>query len=398
MLQIDGGNVIFRLNMTKLKRFFKESRQHFFLFGPRGTGKSTWLKENYADAGWIDLLDAASYRSYLARPERLEKFVEAHTLRRNIIIDEIQRVPQLLPVVHKLIESNPEIRFIMTGSSARKLRRAGVDLLAGRAIVKKMHPFMASEMGEYFDLETSLKLGLIPLVRSSDEPQLVLQGYINLYLQQEVMAEGLIRNIENFSRFLEAVSFSQGSILNITEIARECEVKRTTVAGYIGILEDLLIARQLPVFSRRAKRALISHTKFYLFDCGVYNSLRPAGPIDMTRELSGPALEGLILQHLQAWIDYSNYSMNIYYWHTRAGSEVDFVIYGKEGFYAIEVKNSEIIRTKHLRSLKTFIQDYPESEAIFLYRGKEILKSDDIYCIPIDIFLKNLIPEKELLH
>ena len=261
--------------MILVPRFFNENGKSYFLFGPRGTGKSTWLRNIHPDVAWIELLDSAVYRSYLSYPERLEDFVALHRNKGIIIIDEIQRVPQLLSMVHKLIEKMPDVRFILTGSSARKIRQAGVDLLGGRAIIKEMHPFMAAELGNEFSIEKSLETGLIPLVWSSEHPAETARGYIGLYLEQEIRAEGLIRKLDNFTRFLETLSFSHGHLLSISDISRECQVKRSTVDGYIEILEDLLIAKRIPVFSRRAKRALVAHTKFYFFDCGVYRSLRP---------------------------------------------------------------------------------------------------------------------------
>ena len=381
--------------MILVPRFFNENGKSYFLFGPRGTGKSTWLRNIHPDVAWIELLDSAVYRSYLSYPERLEDFVALHRNKGIIIIDEIQRVPQLLSMVHKLIEKMPDVRFILTGSSARKIRQAGVDLLGGRAIIKEMHPFMAAELGNEFSIEKSLETGLIPLVWSSEHPAETARGYIGLYLEQEIRAEGLIRKLDNFTRFLETLSFSHGHLLSISDISRECQVKRSTVDGYIEILEDLLIAKRIPVFSRRAKRALVAHTKFYFFDCGVYRSLRPRGPLDRPEDLLGQALEGLVYQHLQAWIDYSGLDMRLFFWRTRAGSEVDFIVYGGDCFWAIEVKNSSSIRRSDLGPLKTFFEDYPESIPIFLYRGKEVTKQNGILCIPVEIFLKKLDPTKK---
>ena len=381
--------------MILIPRFFNENGKSYFLFGPRGTGKSTWLRNIHPDVAWIELLDSAVYRSFLSYPERLEDFVALHRNKGIIIIDEIQRVPQLLSMVHKLIEKMPDVRFILTGSSARKIRQAGVDLLGGRAIIKEMHPFMAAELGNEFSIEKSLETGLIPLVWSSEHPAETARGYIGLYLELEIRAEGLIRKLDNFTRFLETLSFSHGHLLSISDISRECQVKRSTVDGYIEILEDLLIAKRIPVFSRRAKRALVAHTKFYFFDCGVYRSLRPRGPLDRPEDLLGQALEGLVYQHLQAWIDYSGLDMRLFFWRTRAGSEVDFIVYGGDCFWAIEVKNSSSIRRSDLGPLKTFSEDYPESIPIFLYRGKEVTKQNGILCIPVEIFLKKLDPRKK---
>jgi len=383
--------------MTKHSRFFQLPKGHCFIFGPRGTGKSCWLKDHLTDASWIDLLDPVSFRTYLTHPEHLADFTKALPAGTTVVIDEIQRVPELLPMVHKIIESTMGIQFILTGSSARKLKRDGIDLLAGRAVMKRMHPFLASEMGNSFDLQAALDLGMIPLVRSAPEPKLTLKSYIDLYLQEEVKAEGMVRRIDQFSRFLEAISFSHGSLLNLAEVARDCQVKRSTVVGYVDVVEDLLIARLIPVFSKRAKRSLTNHRKFYFFDCGVFRSLRPAGSLDTHQESAGAALEGLVFQHLQAWIDYSAISLQIHYWRTRSGSEVDFILYGNDGFYAIEVKNGKTIHPQDIRSLHSFHEDYPECTPILLYRGQDILKRENILCIPVDLFLKNLIPGKNAL-
>jgi uncharacterized protein len=313
-----------------------------------------------------------------------------------VVIDEVQRVPQLLPVVHQIMESPGAPAFIMTGSSARKLRRAGVDLLAGRALMRTMHPFMAAEMTGSFDLATNLKLGTVPLVVSSDTREKTLDSYIDLYLEQEVRAEGLVRRLDDFARFLEIASYSHGQVLSVAPIARECAASRNTVESYIGILEDLLIAVRVPVFSRRAKRALVSHGKFYFFDCGVYRAIRPSGPLDPREQIEGPALEGLVLQHLRAWIEYGDMDLSIHYWRTRAGTEVDFVLYGGSGFHAIEVKNSVTVRAEDLRGLRSFLEDYPEADAYLLYRGDETIERDLIRCMPADRFLRELIPGRRI--
>ena len=198
-----------------------------------------------------------------------------------VVIDEIQRVPALLTVIHAILEEPSPPQFVLTGSSARKLRRGGVDLLGGRAVHRTMHPFMAAELPE-FDLDRALRIGLLPLVMGAADPTDVLDAYASLYLDEEVRAEGLTRNIGGFTRFLEAISYSHGAQLNVSAVARECEVERKVVAGYVGILEDLLLTFRLPVFRKRAKRATVTHEKIYLFDAGVFRSLRPKGPLDRT--------------------------------------------------------------------------------------------------------------------
>jgi len=199
-----------------------------------------------------------------------------------------------------------------------------------------------------------------------------------------------------FRRFLEAVSFSHGSVLNLSNIARECEVNRKTAEGYLAILEDLLLAFRLPVFTKRAQRAVVSHPKFYLFDTGVFRGLRPAGPLDRPEEIEGTALEGLVAQHLRAWAAYSSSRFDLFYWRTAAGSEVDFVVYGASGFWAIEVKNTARIRPEDLRPLRSFGQDYPQCELIFLHRGGEQLRRDGILCLPCGEFLQQLRPDLPL--
>jgi predicted AAA+ superfamily ATPase len=376
--------------MNVKKRYIKELLGSFFLLGPRGTGKSTWLSEIKVEPLTLDLLEPDIHRRFLARPELLSEWLAANWNGQTVVIDEIQRVPELLSVVHRSIE-NQKIRFILTGSSARKLRRSGIDLMAGRAGMSVSHPFMASELGSDFSLEKALTYGLVPLVYASEEPDATLNGYVSLYLREEVQAEGLVRNIGDFSRFLEVISFSHGSILNISEVSRECQVSRKTVEGYVSILEDMLLGARLPVFSKRAKRRLVKQAKFYYFDAGVFRSVRPKGPLDRPEEMDGLTLEGLVYQHLKAWCDYTG-DHQLFFWRTPAGTEVDFVVYGQSSFCAVEVKNSRSVSRKDVRGLKEFCSDYPESKAVLLYRGKERLMINDILCVPCEEFLAGLHP------
>lgn len=382
--------------MEFLSRFFQAPDQSCFVFGPRGTGKSTWLRKRIPDALFIDLLDPPVHRSLSARPERVRELLAGSPGRETVVIDEIQRVPELLTVVHAVMEEPSPPRFILTGSSARKLRRGGVDLLGGRAVQRTLHPFMAAELPA-FDLGNALCVGLVPLVVVAPDPAEVLAGYASLYLDQEVRAEGLTRNIGGFTRFLEAISFSHGAQLNISAVARECEVERKVVAGYVGILEDLLLAFRLPVFRKRAKRATVTHDKLYLFDAGVFRSLRPKGPFDRPEEIDGQALEGLVAQHFRAWIAYSRFDVDLFYWRTRAGAEVDFVVYGEKGLQAFEVKNAARVHSTDLRALRAFRDDYPEAETAVLYRGRERLRIDGVWCLPVADFLRRMRPDRGLL-
>ena len=385
--------------MESIRRFFQPPEdKSYFLFGARGTGKTTWAKAAYPAAPLIDLLQPEIYRNYKAFPERLREFVLGQSDQSHFIIDEVQKAPELLSVVHSLIEEKRGWSFVLTGSSARKLKRDGVDLLGGRAHLKVMHPFMAAELQQKFNLEESLQKGLLPLVVFSKDPKADLMAYVSLYMREEVQMEGLVRNLDQFARFLEAISFSQGSVLNYSSIGRDCHVSSKTVENYISILEDLLLSFRVPVFTKKAKRNLSSHAKFYYFDAGVYGSVRPKGPLDCPQLIAGHSLETLVAQHLRAWLDYSQKQGALYFWRTKSGLEVDFIVYGEIGFYALEIKNSSRIKPEDLRGLREFKKDYPESQCILLYRGKEKLQKDDVICYPVEDFLLQLMPDRTLIE
>ena len=376
--------------MNLIKRFFTPPKQSFFLLGPRGTGKSTMIKQCYPDALRLDFLNPEIERRYRSKPERLYDVVGEALNNNVIVIDEVQRVPSILTVVHALIEKNKSLQFILTGSSSRKLKRSGVDLLGGRALNCKMHPFVAAELKTDFNLDHALKYGLLPLIYQDKEPLDKLSAYISLYIREEVQMEGLVRNLDDFSRFLEVVSFSQACTLNVSNIARECEVKRKTVEGYLSVLDDLLLSFQLPVFTKRAKRQMSDHPKFYLFDAGVFRIIRPTGPLDRIEEIEGAALEGLVAQHLLAWNDYQSEKHQIAFWRTRSGIEVDFVVYGPKVFCGIEVKNSKKVSFSDTKPLEAFLSDYPMAQGWLLYRGEETFKQGNVICMPCDKFLTNL--------
>lgn len=384
--------------MIFVERFIQPPLTSFFLFGPRGTGKSLWIKNTFANSLYIDLLDPENFRIFTAYPERIKELMNAQPQKKDIIIDEIQKVPYLLPLVHSLIEEKKGYRFILTGSSSRKLKRSGVDLLAGRALNYTMHPFLPAELGDHFVLEKTLQYGLVPLVYFSENPEQTLAAYVLLYIKEEIQAEALIRNIPAFTRFLEALSFSHAQVLNVSQVARECMVERKTVEGYLKVLEDLLLCFAVPIFSKRAKRKLISHTKIYYFDTGVFKHLRPKGPLDKPEEIEGQALEGLVAQSLRAWIQYRNKENELYYWRTVSGLEVDFIVYGQEGLFAIEVKNATTIHPSDLKGLRAFQDDYPEAQCALIYRGKQRLKKDTIICIPLEEFLLSLHPDKLMIE
>ena len=369
--------------------------QSFFLFGPRGTGKTQFLKQKYPDAIFVNLLLPSEFAKFSARPEALLPLIEAGLQNRpflRVVIDEVQKVPGILNVVHHLLEekNGTKIQFILTGSSSRKLKHSGADLLAGRALMLKFSPFTAAELGSYWDLKKAMNIGMLPVVWAAEDPDGALRSYIGTYLREEVLQERLVRNLESFARFLEMMSFSQGSPLNISSVAREAHVQQKTAEGYVELIEDLLIGTRVPVFKKKAKRELSSHSKFYYFDAGIYKSLRPIGPLDDPQGMGGAILETLVYQHLQAWIQLQDPSLSLYFWRTRSDVEVDFVVYGASAFFAVEVKNSDRIRMEDLKGLRTFGEDYPNARKVFLYRGEKSEIHHGIECIPAEKFLRSL--------
>ena len=365
-----------------------ESRKSFFLFGPRGTGKTTWLKHGLPEALFVNLLQSEYYNRLSANPGHLRQLIPPdHT--GWTVIDEVQRIPALLNEVHDLIEARGLV-FVLTGSSARTLRRSGVNLLAGRALTYRMHPLTVVEQREAFDLRDSVRLGHLPARFSETDPAKYLKDYVQTYLREEVMQEGLTRNIGYFSHFLEVASFSQGATINTSAVAREAHIERSVAENYFSILEDLLIAVRLPVFSRKAKRKLVSQKKFYFFDAGVFRAIRPVGPLDSDAEIDGPALETLVLQELRAVNDYYAHDYQISFWRTRNGLEVDFVLYGPRGLLAIEIKRSTQIQPKDTRALREFKKDYPPAKCFVFYGGPSPVYMDDVTVLPVEHALRNL--------
>jgi predicted AAA+ superfamily ATPase len=360
----------------------------FFLFGPRGTGKTTWVRSGFKKALYLDLLEAELFNDLLANPQRLENLIPRQ-FSDWIIIDEVQRIPELLNEAHRLIEKYRH-KFILTGSSARKLKRSGPNLMAGRALTYSLHPLTAIELGDDFDLARALKYGGLPSACTEADPKKYLESYVRTYLEEEIRQEGLTRNLNAFSRFLEAASFSQGSVLNISKVAGDCAVERKIVESYFNILEDLLIGYRIPVFTRRAKRRLAAHPKFYFFDVGLYRTLRPMGPLDLPEEAEGHAVETLLFQELLAVNDYFDMGYKIYYWRTSSDTEVDFVLYGKRGIRAFEVKRTGKVDGSALRGLKAFQKDYPSAKACYIYGGERRERAGDIDIVSLADALKDL--------
>jgi predicted AAA+ superfamily ATPase len=367
------------------KRIFNPPEgQSIFLFGPRGTGKSSWLRGHYPQSNYIDLLDDEIYNNLMAEPKNLIRYVE--NPRWPTIIDEVQKIPKLLDEVHRLIEKKT-YHFILTGSSSRKLKRSGVNLLAGRALTYNFYPLTPVELGKDFKLKLACQRGLLPMAINSPHPNKYLQSYVATYLREEVQQEGLSRNMPAFHRFLQAASFSQGAPLNISKVAADCAVDRKVVEDYFSILQDLLISFHLPIFSLRAKRKLIKKEKFYFFDAGVFSIIRPRGPLDSDAEILGSALETLVIQIVRAMNDYKEWGYELFYWQTQRHQEVDLILYGKRKLMAIEIKSSAKIRSNDTMSLRLFKEDYPEAEVVLLYGGEDEKVIEGIHYIPINHFL-----------
>lgn len=340
-----------------------------------------WLRHLYKTAPYFDLLESQIMNPLRAQPSRLWDMIPINYTG-PVVVDEIQKLPELLNEIQsKMNKDRNKYQFILTGSSARKLRVAGANLLAGRARIRHFHPFLSLELGTMFDLKKAILFGMLPEAWMVPDPKEYLESYLNVYVDQEVRLEGLVRNISDFSRFLEGASLSQASLLNISSVAADSHVSRKTAEGYFGILEDLLIAHRLPVFQKKAKRELVRHKKFYLFDVGLFQTIRPRGILDSDADISGAAAETLVLQHLLALNDLLSMGFDICFWRTKNGLEVDFVLYGERGLFAIEVKAGSRVRESDLQGLLEFKKDYPLAKCYLIsseprsdiYKGIEFL-------------------------
>ena len=330
----------------------------FFLWGPRQAGKSTLLRQSYPDAHWVDLLQSEVFRRYLEHPEYLRQELAAATAAggRQVIIDEIQKVPPLLDEVHWLIE-NRGLHFGLCGSSARKVRRGAANLLGGRAVRYELHGLTAGELGTAFDLSRMLNHGYLPRIYQAARPRRLLDAYVADYLREEVAAEGLVRNLPAFSGFLDAAALSDGEMVNFSNVARECGVSSPTAKAYFEILVDTLLGRWLSAYRRRRKRRLIGAPKFYFADVGVVNRLTRRGELTPGAQLYGKAFENWVHHELSACIEYQEWDLELTYWRLPSGIEVDFVLGDME--VAIEAKASARITRDHLRGLRTLVEEHP---------------------------------------
>ena len=370
-------------------------QQSAFLWGARKTGKSTYLKQRFPESICIDLLRSDIFLRYLKEPFRFREELLALTANQStspIIVDEIQKVPELLDEVHWLIE-NENLSFILCGSSARKLKQKGVNLLGGRAWKYHMYPLVYPEISDY-DLLRVLNHGTIPSHYKSSHLNRILNAYIEDYLIQEIQAEGFVRNFQHFARFLEAAAFSNGQLLNYTNIARDCGIDSKTVKEYFYILEDTLIGTHVYPFTKTSRRDLLTQTpKFYFFDVGVANGIQKKKIQSLSGADAGQSLETYLFHELKAYCQYSELDMPITFWRTRTGREVDFIM--GRGENAIEVKISNRIRKEDTEGLFAYLKESPSSKAWLVCQEpvERIIENEQkhrIHVIPIKAFLSRL--------
>jgi predicted AAA+ superfamily ATPase len=356
-----------------------------FLFGPRQAGKSTYLSKLYPNARYINLLKADEFLDLSQKPERLRQSLGSKD--ELVIIDEIQKLPQLLDEVQAMMLENPKLKFILTGSSARKIKRGQANLLAGRAIVQNFYPLVSAEVG-YEQVLKRLNRGSLPAVFDSEIYRDDLRSYVGTYLKEEILEEGLNRGIEGFSRFLEVASLSNGKQINFTEIGNDAGVPPRIIREYYQILEDTLIGFQLPAFQKTIKRKPVSTSKFYFFDIGVTNVLCRRSNIEERSELYGEALEQLIALELKAYLDYQRSEQALTYWRSLSQIEVDFVVGEK---LAIEVKAKNRISKRDYKNLLLLEEELKDIRKIIVCNESRYLKTDEnVEIMPVEYFLREL--------
>jgi len=359
--------------------------------GPRGSGKSTWLRATFPDAHVIDLLAEDTYQRLLASPGLFADELRALTSVRWVIVDEVQRLPGLLNEVHRFIEEK-RLRFVLCGSSARKLKRADVNLLAGRALRRSMHPFVPEELGAHFDLHETLRFGLLPIVWDSTAKSETLAAYAQLYLKEEIQAEALVRNLPGFARFLPLAALFHGQTVNVSNIAREAGVARTTVAGYLDILEETLLCFRLPAYEAKLRVRERKLPKWYWCDPGIVRAMKRATG-GVAPEERGALFEGMVAQLLRAYKDYRGLCDDMYYWAPsgRSETEVDFLLVQGAELVAVEVKSGNTFAEGWCKGLRAIAQLEGLRRRIIVYpRGPVLRTKDGIEVIPFQHFADQL--------
>ena len=363
-----------------------------FLLGPRGTGKSTWIQENYRDSTVVyDLLNTTELIRLSRNPSLLYQETAHLPLGSWVIVDEIQKVPALLNEVHRIIEEK-KIRFILSGSSARKLRESGVNLLAGRALTYSLFPLVTQEVGFKLDLDRQIHFGMLPGSFLSANPKKYLQAYTETYLKEEIREEALTRNFGNFARFLEIAARQNGQLTNTTAIARDAGVARQTVQGYFDILIDTLIGYWLAPWKLKRATKQVSHSKFYFFDSGVVRALSGRLPYPATPEESGPLFECFLINEIRAYLHYTELDYPLYFWRSQNGVEVDIFLETSKGYVAIEVKNGDRWEKKFNRGMHRLTEELGRNKVTCfgVFRGEKQLMIDNIMVYPGLDFLRRL--------
>lgn len=368
------------------QKFIGSDNESIFFWGARQTGKSTLLKTLFPDSLCFDLLLSSEYERFLRNPSLLREIIPGTEVPGPVIIDEIQKIPSLLNEVHWLIE-NKKIRFILCGSSPMKILRSGGNLLGGRAIRYELYPLVSAEIPD-FDLLKALNNGLIPRHYLAGKSDKLISGYIGNYLRDEIASEARIRNIPSFSRFLEAAAFSNGEMVNFTNIAAESGVSSPTVREYFQILEDTMTGRFLQSYQKKPKRRVISAPRFYFFDVGIAGYLIKRGKIAIGSEAFGKAFEHLIYHELYSYSHYSDKNFPIFYWRTASQIEVDFILGDHE--VAVEVKSTNMVNPRHLKGLKSFSEEYKVKKLIIVSTDPYPRKIDNITVLPWKTFLEQL--------
>ena len=373
-------------------RLLPDPVQSVFLFGPRGTGKSTWIRARFPQAVYYDLLDTSEVVRFNKEPQVLYRELATLPTGSWIVIDEVQKAPQLLNEVHRLIESN-QLHFVLSGSSARKLRRGReVNLLAGRAITTSLFPLVSAELSFDLDLERRLLYGTLPVAVTSGNPQEYLRTYAETYLIQEVKAEALTRNLGAFARFLEIAARQNAQVTNFTGIARDAGINRRTVQNHFEILTDTLLGYWLPAWKLKSSTKQVHQSKFYFFDCGVARALTGRLPYPPTTEELGPLLETFILNELRAFLGYSGKHYPLYFWRSYDSAEVDMLCETAAGFRAIEIKASPRWDKRFNRGLHRVSEALGKDKTTCygIYLGDRPALWDDIHILPVLDFLRML--------
>jgi predicted AAA+ superfamily ATPase len=373
--------------MTEAPRFLQIRSNEVLLLGPQGVGKMAWIEQQFPDALMVDLADPVKRHEAMARPNEVLRPPPGSEHPAVVAIGDVQRWPEVLHHVKRAVSDGRFAGCIVTGTS---LRRIGDQAELAGLEQRSVHPLMAAEVGEGFQLERGLQFGMLPMAWAVEDPGPAMRTRTAALFHEEVHAPGLVREAGGFARFLEAVSFFHSGVLNLASVARECGVSRTTAEGFLGVLEDLLLAWRLPVFAQGSDRGLAAHPRFYFFDTGVFRVLRP--PADRPGEIEDAALKGLVAQHLRAWCDYSTGGHALHHWMTRTGLGVDFVVHGETGVFALEVRNILSVRAADLRGLRAFGRAHPESRRVLLHRGRERFEHEGVSCIPCEEFLRSLTP------